>query len=552
MLKRKIYSSIFIVSTLFYFSCSAILLPKKQKLTVKTDNDQSSVYVNNVEVAKGKSSLIKIEKKGVQQVVTQTPGYKDEYTVLVPYKKDPLHFPLRVLSLACFVMPWYIESSMPSEKTFMYNKEQKLSSKSKLISKTENDKYIDLDAIKLDIKDKNVDIVEHFVLYSENPTELAKNMKEAEVDHKEMLQKNALKKAKKELKKGKVKTLNEDSEKEIKYDDTKFSVNVFKTLKNTGFIDTVNTVFKDNNNTLSLEGAIKKVVSFRIRGKASFYSSSYFMKTRLTIVWKIRNSYGELLDSIVREDYSGNFKSDYYNGTTQMQKMFADAVDISFNNLLNDDKFKKYMAIDVYKNPNLALIKLTEPKGLVKEVADATDASVIIKRKDKGHGSGFAVSQDGYILTNFHVISDKKFDTFSDIKVILTNGTEVDAKIVRVNRAKDLALLKVDAKFDKAFKIENKKLFKKLQEVYTVGTPKSIELGQTVSIGLISNERSFNNNNLLQLSMSVNPGNSGGPLFEKSGVLHGVIQSKLVGYATEGISFAIPAYSLLEYLNISY
>jgi S1-C subfamily serine protease len=52
--------------------------------------------------------------------------------------------------------------------------------------------------------------------------------------------------------------------------------------------------------------------------------------------------------------------------------------------------------------------------------------------------------------------------------------------------------------------------------------------------------------------MSINGGNSGGPLFDKTGLLHGVIQSKLVGYATEGIGFAIPAYIIPEFLNISF
>ena len=89
-------------------------------------------------------------------------------------------------------------------------------------------------------------------------------------------------------------------------------------------------------------------------------------------------------------------------------------------------------------------------------------------------------------------------------------------------------------------------------DVYTVGAPKSIELGQTFTSGLISNERNANNNQLLQLSMPVNFGNSGGPLFDQSGLLHGVIVAKLVGESTEGISFAIPAYKIGEYLNISY
>jgi serine protease Do len=71
-------------------------------------------------------------------------------------------------------------------------------------------------------------------------------------------------------------------------------------------------------------------------------------------------------------------------------------------------------------------------------------------------------------------------------------------------------------------------------------------------LGLISNERVVNNNNLLQVNININGGNSGGPLFEKNGTLQGVIQSKLIGKDTEGVGFAIPSYLVPSYLNINY
>jgi S1-C subfamily serine protease len=196
-------------------------------------------------------------------------------------------------------------------------------------------------------------------------------------------------------------------------------------------------------------------------------------------------------------------------------------------------------------------LSIFTPKSSVKTVEEASLASVIIKRNDKGHGSGFAISNDGYILTNFHVIAGKTTDQLEGIKVILSNGEELEAKVVRYNRARDIALLKVDYQFEKAFALKSSKDFNSLQEVYTIGAPKSIELGQSITKGLISNERNANNNSLLQLSISINGGNSGGPLFDTNGLLHGVIQSKLVGYATEGVGFAIPSYLIADYLNIT-
>ncbi len=87
-------------------------------------------------------------------------------------------------------------------------------------------------------------------------------------------------------------------------------------------------------------------------------------------------------------------------------------------------------------------------------------------------------------------------------------------------------------------------------EVYALGAPKSIELGQSISAGLLSNDRNTNNNRLIQLNMSLNGGNSGGPVFDKTGQLHGVVQSKLIGKDTEGVAFAIPSYLISDYLKI--
>ena len=91
-----------------------------------------------------------------------------------------------------------------------------------------------------------------------------------------------------------------------------------------------------------------------------------------------------------------------------------------------------------------------------------------------------------------------------------------------------------------------------MEDVYTIGAPKSVSLGQSISSGLISNERKVNNNNLIQLSMSINFGNSGGPIFDRKGNLHGVVVSKLVGNSTEGVAFAVPSYLLTKYLNLKY
>ena len=232
-------------------------------------------------------------------------------------------------------------------------------------------------------------------------------------------------------------------------------------------------------------------------------------------------------------------------------KMFNDAIEISYLNLYKDPTFAKYINQEKDFTISDPLLSLAAPKNAVVDKTDASLASVIVKT-GRGHGSGFAITQNGFIITNYHVIAGKIGDKQSSIKIITANGDELEGKVVRYNKYRDLALIKVDKEFEKAFKLTNVKSFKNLDLVYTIGTPKSVELGQSVSSGVISNERKNNNNNLLQLGMSVNTGNSGGPVFDNNGILHGVIEAKLIGNNTEGVAFAIPAYLIQEYLNLKY
>ena len=213
---------------------------------------------------------------------------------------------------------------------------------------------------------------------------------------------------------------------------------------------------------------------------------------------------------------------------------------------------QKQLQSETIKPFTESVLNLGGGQAYIAEKSDASLASVSIKRKDKGHGSGFAVSKDGYILTNYHVIASSDPSKQEELTVVTSSGKELPAKVVRFNKSRDLALLKVESNFDKVFKISSDKTFKNLQDVYTIGTPKSIELGQSVTTGIISSERNANNNELLQLNMSVNSGNSGGPVFDANGNLHGVVVSKISGQNTEGIAFAIPAYKIAEYLNIAY
>lgn len=536
---------IFATSSVLLSSCATIFMPKKQKVTINTGQSDATVYVDKEEFGKGSIVTDKVKKDGAKQVIIKTPGYKDNYHALVQTHRSIGYWVAQPFNLGWFIYyGFFVDAMMP--KNMSFDKVNDMTVSDKLITKKATDKYIDISNIKLDIKNKDKDIK---LFYLKHSPDLLKDIEAAEKKKDTKDAKAEAQKLKKKKKKG---ASLSDEDQKLAYDDTKFSYNVYKTLKTTGFIDTVNKVFADNNNTLVLEGSIKKVNIYRV------YSKKYFgayLKSKIFLTWYIKNTYDEILDSIETKDYSGEFVDSYgySDGKTNdvFEKMFADAIDISYLNLHKNPKLQKYIKAEnnfAISDPSLTL---TTPSSSISDKADAALASVIVKTK-AGHGSGFAITNDGYIVTNYHVIAGRLNNKIQAITVINSAGEELQATVVRFNKYRDLALLKVNKTFEKAFKCTNVKSFKNLQDVYTIGAPKSVELGQSISSGVISNERKNNNNNLLQLGMSVNGGNSGGPLFDAQGTLHGVIVSKLVGQNTEGVSFAIPGYLIQEYLNINY
>jgi serine protease Do len=159
-------------------------------------------------------------------------------------------------------------------------------------------------------------------------------------------------------------------------------------------------------------------------------------------------------------------------------------------------------------------------------------------RPSEGLGSGFIVSSDGYILTNAHVV-----DGANVVTVKLTDKREYRAKVVGADKQSDVAVLKIDAKNLPVVKIGDPNGSKVGQWVVAIGSPYGFD--NTVTSGIISaKSRSLPNENytpFIQTDVPVNPGNSGGPLFNLQGEVIGInsmIYSQTGGF--QGLSFAIP------------
>ena len=161
-------------------------------------------------------------------------------------------------------------------------------------------------------------------------------------------------------------------------------------------------------------------------------------------------------------------------------------------------------------------------------------------RKQRGLGSGVVVSQDGYILTNNHVIEGA-----DSINVELTDGRTLTGKLIGADKPSDLALIKVNASDLKALPLGNSDAVQVGDVVLAVGNPMGI--GQTVTMGIISAKgrataAGDNYEDFLQTDAPINHGNSGGALVNTKGELVG-INSQIMSSTGEniGIGFAIPA-----------
>jgi len=155
-----------------------------------------------------------------------------------------------------------------------------------------------------------------------------------------------------------------------------------------------------------------------------------------------------------------------------------------------------------------------------------------------GLASGFIISPDGYVITNYHVV-----DGAVQIRVKLNDKREFDAKLVGSDKLSDIALLKIDAANLPAVTIGDAGSLKVGQWVFAIGAPFGLE--RTATKGIVSAlGRSLPNDTyvpFIQTDVPINPGNSGGPLFDLSGKVVGInsqIFSRSGGYM--GLSFAIP------------
>jgi S1-C subfamily serine protease len=231
------------------------------------------------------------------------------------------------------------------------------------------------------------------------------------------------------------------------------------------------------------------------------------------------------------------------------QNLFSsrNAIVNSLKRLLSDPAFKESFQKESHSNKeegSTDLIVLNQNQNRCKDLTGCTEATVSIQTSD-GHGSGFFIDSRGYLFTNAHVVKGDSLPL-----VILSSGISVPAKVIRFDSQTDVALLKVDIMGMTVIGLSTSVKAEIGSDVFAIGTPKDLMLGQTITKGVISALRT-DPQEVIQTDVSINAGNSGGPLLNANHEVIGIVTSKLVGFGTEGIGFAIPVVRALNALTIS-
>lgn len=503
--------TIFLALSILLSSCASILNPKYQKITINTD-PQSKILIDG-EISDGDAMnrhKFKRDRKA-KQITIQREGYKDVNVAIAQYKKSPLY----IFSVVPFGILFYPIFYDIGPKSVNYQNQVTISDKmTQLPAKDENSKEIMLKKVSVDIDPENLKY-RYFYSY-----------------------RNYLNKEDKK------KSQSSETEEKVELENTIFTDALNELLVEQGYIDTTAKILKNSFlNNLLIESTITGTTFHNISGKIFFVD--------LTIDWKLLDLYENVLYEETTESGSGQFVlTNYKTASAGRFEAIKDAMEYGFLDFMKKEEVNKLMndRSDVEAEASYSTLVIPTGETTVQSIGDAVESSVTVKNKD-GHGSGFIISENGYIVTNYHVIANAE-----DLSIVFNNEIEIkDVEIVRFSKIYDLALLKVDVNNLVPFNISNDKKISIGSDIFAVGTPTAEDLNQTVSKGIISGKRKMDGiADLIQIDASINGGNSGGAIVNKDGLVLGVVSSKVSGTGIEGVAFGIPAYQIMERLKVAF
>lgn len=192
------------------------------------------------------------------------------------------------------------------------------------------------------------------------------------------------------------------------------------------------------------------------------------------------------------------------------------------------------------------------PQKSVRDLVNILGETVVQVRTPGGLGSGFMINEDGFLMTNFHVIEGEtqiSVEVYHQREGQLERHNYKNVRIIAINKFEDLALLRIDDKEAPKFKyalMGSADVLAVGERVFAIGSPLGLE--RTVTEGILSTKtRQMGGTLYLQTTAQINPGNSGGPLFNMAGEVIGVTNMKIT--FGEGLGFAIPVEGVKFFLD---
>jgi len=260
-----------------------------------------------------------------------------------------------------------------------------------------------------------------------------------------------------------------------------------------------------------------------MRQKKSNTGKYFLLLTLLSIIIYIALFYLYTIYSNL--EIPSNYKTNKLNSTVSNQN-----VENIYKNTQNISEI-----IEKVSNSTVGISKLTEHTSSIFSITSEDEL---------GLGTGVIVSNNGYILSNYHVTGEK----YSSCYVTLDNTSTYTATVIWADSDLDLSICKIDAQNLSPIILGDSSSVKAGQTVYAIGNPIGFEFKKTVTSGIISatnrtirldeNSSSSYMTNLIQTDATINPGNSGGPLILSDGTVIGINTVKIT--SAEGIGFAVP------------
>ena len=287
--------------------------------------------------------------------------------------------------------------------------------------------------------------------------------------------------------------------------------------------------------------------------------------------------------TVYKTTTEGYTRRDYPN-TEALELLFMDAFEMAAHNLSADEGFYNLIVLnekpkqksnafyekkidnDYPRNfdPNEEVAIVTPPLSRTpfdKIAHDARKVAVLVQKS--GHGSGFFITREGHILTNYHVVGDSR-----RVRIVTAfRKTGITAEVLRINKTRDVALLKLEEipewlDMDEILIRPVRTEWPKVgEEIYAVGVPKDWKLFRnTLTKGIVSGHRKYKRYGSTRLSfiqgdVEIHPGSSGGPLVDEYGNLVGItVEGFVTGESPSGIglNLFIPIQEALDVLDISY